>query len=40
MHKSFSQTTPITWTHFVVQIDSALAQWAKDNKFVESELEN
>ena len=30
----------IVWTQFVVQTDSALAQWAQDNKFVESELEN
>ena len=28
------------WTQFVVQTDSALAQGAKDNKFVESGLEN
>ena len=28
------------WTQFVVQTDSALAQWAHDNKFVESVLEN
>ena len=28
------------WTQFVVQIDSALVQWAQDNKFVESGLEN
>ena len=40
MHKSFSQTAPIAWTQFVVQIDSALAQWAQDNKFVKNELEN
>ena len=28
------------WTQFVVQTDSALAQRAQDNKFVESGLEN
>ena len=28
------------WTQFVIQTDSALAQWAQDNKFVESGLEN
>ena len=28
------------WTQFVVQTDSALAQWAQDKKFVESGLEN
>ena len=40
MYKSFPQTTPVVWTQFVVQTDSALAQWVQDNKFVESELEN
>ena len=30
----------LVWTQFVVQTDSALAQWAQDNKFVESGLEN
>ena len=28
------------WTQFVVQTDSALAQWVQNNKFVESVLEN
>ena len=28
------------WTQFVVQTDSALVQWAQDNKFVKSGLEN
>ena len=28
------------WTQFVVQTDSIMAQWAKDNKFIESGLEN
>ena len=40
MHKSFPQTAPIVWTQFVVQTNSALAQWVQDNKFVESGLEN
>ena len=31
---------PPVWTQFVVQTDSALAQWAQDNKFIESGLEN
>ena len=40
MHKYLPQMAPIVWTQFVVQIDSALTQWAQDNKFVKSGLEN
>ena len=32
--------TIIVRSQFVVQTYSAMAQWAQDNKFVESELEN
>ena len=28
------------WTQFVIQTNSALAQWVQDNKFVESGLKN
>ena len=40
MHKYLPQMAPIVWTQFVVQTDSALTQWAQDNKFVKSGLEN
>ena len=40
MHKYLPQMAPIMWTQFVVQTDNALTQWAQDNKFVKSGLEN